>query len=169
MALNEINGISALRRQGFQSWANDAVWQESLVIGHELVLMPAHLMVSMTLKLGRAEIAVSKVPWEWLAQRLSQETCGPDFLAGISVSSELLDLMALRYSDSAGRVSFPSLVCFLMRLEAMASKCPLGTCWRPSQRREAQERTRGALLPQPGQWMAWSSAPGALAPRESQR
>lgn len=43
-----------------------------------------------------------------------------DFLAGISVSSELLDLMALRYSDSTGRVSFPSLVCFLMRLEAMA-------------------------------------------------
>nr|KAF6307658.1 calpain 13 [Myotis myotis] len=43
-----------------------------------------------------------------------------DFLAGVSVSSELLDLVALRYSDSAGRVSFPSLVCFLMRLEAMA-------------------------------------------------
>ncbi|XP_045045235.2 calpain-13 [Desmodus rotundus] len=43
-----------------------------------------------------------------------------DFLAGISVSSELLDLMALRYSDSSGRVSFPSLVCFLIRLEAMA-------------------------------------------------
>ncbi|XP_016074409.1 PREDICTED: calpain-13 [Miniopterus natalensis] len=43
-----------------------------------------------------------------------------DFLAGVSVSSELLDLMALRYSDRAGRVSFPSLVCFLMRLEAMA-------------------------------------------------
>ncbi|XP_037002663.2 calpain-13 [Artibeus jamaicensis] len=42
-----------------------------------------------------------------------------DFLAGISVSSELLDLMALRYSDSTGRVSFPSLVCFLLRLEAM--------------------------------------------------
>ncbi|XP_007936999.1 calpain-13 [Orycteropus afer afer] len=43
-----------------------------------------------------------------------------DFLAGISVSRELLDLMTLRYSDSAGRISFPSLVCFLMRLEAMA-------------------------------------------------
>ncbi|KAM7078844.1 calpain-13 [Molossus nigricans] len=43
-----------------------------------------------------------------------------DFLAGISVSGELLDLMVLRYGDSAGRVSFPSLVCFLMRLEAMA-------------------------------------------------
>ncbi|VTJ72586.1 Hypothetical predicted protein [Marmota monax] len=39
---------------------------------------------------------------------------------GIFVSSELLDLMTLRYSDSMGRVTFPSLVCFLMRLEAMA-------------------------------------------------
>ncbi|EPQ20138.1 Calpain-13 [Myotis brandtii] len=43
-----------------------------------------------------------------------------DFLAGVSVGSELLDLVSLRYSDSTGRVSFPSLVCFLMRLEAMA-------------------------------------------------
>ncbi|KAM9635508.1 LOW QUALITY PROTEIN: calpain-13 [Trichechus inunguis] len=43
-----------------------------------------------------------------------------DFLAGISVSRELMDLMNLRYSDSAGRVSFPSLVCLLIRLEAMA-------------------------------------------------
>lgn len=49
--------------------------------------------------------------------------CVPDFLAGISITSELLDLMKLRYSDSTGRVSFPSLVCLLMRLEAMASKC----------------------------------------------
>ncbi|KAM5292653.1 calpain-13 [Ctenodactylus gundi] len=43
-----------------------------------------------------------------------------DFLTGIAVSNELLGLMTLRYSDSAGQVSFPSLVCFLMRLEAMA-------------------------------------------------
>ncbi|XP_040352811.1 calpain-13 [Herpailurus yagouaroundi] len=43
-----------------------------------------------------------------------------DFLAGTSVSNELLDLMTLRYSDHSGRVSFPSLVCFLLRLEAMA-------------------------------------------------
>nr|XP_004451131.1 calpain-13 isoform X1 [Dasypus novemcinctus]XP_012377868.1 calpain-13 isoform X1 [Dasypus novemcinctus] len=43
-----------------------------------------------------------------------------DFLAGISVSKELLELMSLRYGDSTGRVSFPSLVCFLMRLETMA-------------------------------------------------
>uniref|UniRef100_A0A8D2JT10 Calpain-13 n=1 Tax=Sciurus vulgaris TaxID=55149 RepID=A0A8D2JT10_SCIVU len=42
------------------------------------------------------------------------------FLTGISISSELLDLMTLRYSDSMGQVTFPSLVCFLMRLEAMA-------------------------------------------------
>uniref|UniRef100_A0A8C6FBF6 Calpain 13 n=1 Tax=Monodon monoceros TaxID=40151 RepID=A0A8C6FBF6_MONMO len=42
-----------------------------------------------------------------------------DFLAGISVTNEQLDLMRLRYSDSTGRVSFPSLVCVLMRLEAM--------------------------------------------------
>lgn len=51
--------------------------------------------------------------------------CVPDFLAGISINKELLDLMALRYSDSSGRVSFPSLVCFLMRLEGTASKCHL--------------------------------------------
>ena len=50
-------------------------------------------------------------------QKAIQET---DFLAGISVTNELLDLMSLRYSDSTGRVSFPSLVCFLIRLEAMA-------------------------------------------------
>ncbi|ELV10715.1 Calpain-13 [Tupaia chinensis] len=39
---------------------------------------------------------------------------------GIFISSELLGLMMLRYSDNTGRVSFPSLVCFLIRLEAMA-------------------------------------------------
>ncbi|KAH0509714.1 Calpain-13 [Microtus ochrogaster] len=43
-----------------------------------------------------------------------------DFLSGILVGNELLSLMTLRYSDSAGRVSFPSLVCFLIRLETMA-------------------------------------------------
>lgn len=46
----------------------------------------------------------------------------PDFLVGISVDEELLYRMSLRYSDSSGRVSFPSLVCFLMRLETMASE-----------------------------------------------
>lgn len=85
--------------------------------------MSSHSMVSTTLKLGGAGITISTVPCgEQLAQRLSQKTRGPDFLAGVSIGSELLDLVALRYSDSAGRVSFPSLVCFLMRLEAMASK-----------------------------------------------
>ncbi|XP_034515575.1 calpain-13 [Ailuropoda melanoleuca] len=43
-----------------------------------------------------------------------------DFLAGTSVSDELLELMTLRYGDSSGRVSLPSLVCLLLRLEAMA-------------------------------------------------
>ncbi|XP_045835744.1 calpain-13 [Meles meles] len=42
------------------------------------------------------------------------------FLAGTSISNELLDLMTLRYGDHSGRVSFPSLVCLLLRLEAMA-------------------------------------------------
>nr|XP_058934648.1 calpain-13 [Kogia breviceps] len=56
----------------------------------------------------------------------------PDFLAGISVPSERLDLMRLRYSDGTGRVSFPSLVCVLMRLEAMTGVTP-GPSWTPSQ------------------------------------
>lgn len=70
----------------------------------------------------------------------------PAFLAGIFVSSELLDLMTLRYSDSMGRVTFPSLVCFLMRLEAMASKCLVGTFWRLCSGQK-QERTRKSWLP----------------------
>ncbi|XP_070285045.1 calpain-13 [Myotis yumanensis] len=56
----------------------------------------------------------------FLSSDLRRAIKDTDFLAGVSVGSELLDLIALRYSDSAGRVSFPSLVCFLMRLEAMA-------------------------------------------------
>lgn len=56
----------------------------------------------------------------FLSSDLWEAIRNTDFLAGISVSSELLDLMTLRYSDSSGRVSFPSLACFLMRLEAMA-------------------------------------------------
>lgn len=43
-----------------------------------------------------------------------------DFLTGVSISGELLHLMTLRYSDSSGSISFPSLVCFLMRLETMS-------------------------------------------------
>ncbi|XP_023614396.1 calpain-13 [Myotis lucifugus] len=56
----------------------------------------------------------------FLSSDLRRAIKDTDFLAEVSVGSELLDLVALRYSDSAGRVSFPSLVCFLVRLEAMA-------------------------------------------------
>ncbi|XP_023566778.1 calpain-13 [Octodon degus] len=55
-----------------------------------------------------------------LSSDLGKAVKDTDFLTGISINTELLDLMTLRYSDSTGRVSFPSLVCFLMRLEAMA-------------------------------------------------
>uniref|UniRef100_A0A8C5KUY6 Calpain-13 n=1 Tax=Jaculus jaculus TaxID=51337 RepID=A0A8C5KUY6_JACJA len=43
-----------------------------------------------------------------------------DFLTGVFVSRELLGLLTLRYSDSSDQISFPSLVCLLMRLETMA-------------------------------------------------
>ncbi|XP_063086400.1 calpain-13 isoform X3 [Cavia porcellus] len=56
----------------------------------------------------------------FLSSDLGKAIRNTDFLTGISISSELLDLMTLRYSDSTGRVSFPSLVCFLIRLETMA-------------------------------------------------
>lgn len=50
--------------------------------------------------------------------------------------------MTLRYSDSSGRVSFPSLVCFLMRLEATASKCHLRDILEGfTETKEDQERT----------------------------
>ncbi|KAL2773775.1 calpain-13 [Daubentonia madagascariensis] len=55
-----------------------------------------------------------------LSSDLWKAVANTDFLTGISISGELLGLVTLRYSDSTGRVSFPSLVCFLMRLEAMA-------------------------------------------------
>uniref|UniRef100_A0A2K6G3B5 Calpain-13 n=1 Tax=Propithecus coquereli TaxID=379532 RepID=A0A2K6G3B5_PROCO len=55
-----------------------------------------------------------------LSSDLGTAVANTDFLAGISISDELLGLMTLRYSNRAHRVSFPSLVCFLMRLEAMA-------------------------------------------------
>ncbi|XP_054422070.1 calpain-13 [Pteronotus mesoamericanus] len=57
---------------------------------------------------------------DFLSSDLWRAVKDTDFLAGISINNELLDLMALRYGDSTGRVSFPSLVCFLIRLEAMA-------------------------------------------------
>ncbi|XP_003787554.1 calpain-13 [Otolemur garnettii] len=63
---------------------------------------------------------VQKSPGVLLSSDLWKAVENTDFLAGISISTELLDLVTLRYSNSAGRVSFPSLVCFLMRLEAMA-------------------------------------------------
>ncbi|XP_027624111.1 calpain-13 isoform X2 [Tupaia chinensis] len=55
-----------------------------------------------------------------LSSDLQKAIENTDFLSGIFISSELLGLMMLRYSDNTGRVSFPSLVCFLIRLEAMA-------------------------------------------------
>ncbi|XP_013378024.1 PREDICTED: calpain-13 [Chinchilla lanigera] len=63
---------------------------------------------------------IQKSSGVFLSSDLGKAVENTDFLIGISISSELLDLMTLRYSDSTGRVSFPSLVCFLMRLEAMA-------------------------------------------------
>ncbi|KAM4866843.1 calpain-13 isoform 2-T2 [Thomomys bottae] len=55
---------------------------------------------------------------------LSSDLCkaiqNTDFLTGISISYELQDLLTLRYGDSVGRISFPSLVCLLLRLEIMA-------------------------------------------------
>ncbi|XP_069350859.1 calpain-13 [Eulemur rufifrons] len=61
-----------------------------------------------------------KSPGVLRSSDLGTAVANTDFLAGISISDELLGLMTLRYSDRAHRVSFPSLVCFLMRLEAMA-------------------------------------------------
>nr|XP_012643815.1 calpain-13 [Microcebus murinus] len=63
---------------------------------------------------------IQKSPGVLLSSDLGSAIANADFLAGISISDELLGLMTLRYSDPAHRVSFPSLVCFLMRLEAMA-------------------------------------------------
>ncbi|XP_038607652.1 calpain-13 [Tachyglossus aculeatus] len=40
--------------------------------------------------------------------------------SGFSISDELLERMVLRYGDEAGRISFPDLVCFLLRLQIMA-------------------------------------------------
>ncbi|XP_039769117.1 calpain-13 [Ornithorhynchus anatinus] len=40
--------------------------------------------------------------------------------SGFSISDELLARMVLRYGDEAGRISFPDLVCFLLRLKIMA-------------------------------------------------
>ncbi|XP_005368030.1 calpain-13 [Microtus ochrogaster] len=63
---------------------------------------------------------IQRSPGVLLSSDLWKVIESTDFLSGILVGNELLSLMTLRYSDSAGRVSFPSLVCFLIRLETMA-------------------------------------------------
>lgn len=64
--------------------------------------------------------SIQRRPGVLLSSDLWKVIENTDFLVGIFISSELLSLMALRYSDSSGRVSFPTLVCFLIRLETMA-------------------------------------------------
>nr|XP_012330966.1 calpain-13 [Aotus nancymaae]XP_012330968.1 calpain-13 [Aotus nancymaae]XP_021530108.1 calpain-13 [Aotus nancymaae] len=63
---------------------------------------------------------VQTSPGVLLSSNLGKAIENTEFLRGIFVSRDLLHLVTLRYSDSCGRVSFPSLVCFLMRLETMA-------------------------------------------------
>lgn len=78
--------------------------------------------------------------------------------------------MALRYSDGAGRISFPSLVCFLMRLEVMASKCHLQDILRPSQSPKKAPGKDQECTPAPGlgkgSRLDWSPVRGAPAPRD---
>nr|XP_054101051.1 calpain-13 isoform X2 [Callithrix jacchus] len=63
---------------------------------------------------------VQTSPGILLSSDLGKAIDNTEFLRGIILSREVLHLVTLRYSDSFGRVSFPSLVCFLMRLEAVA-------------------------------------------------
>nr|XP_048272250.1 calpain-13 [Myodes glareolus] len=63
---------------------------------------------------------IQRSPGVLLSSDLWKVIESTDFLSGIFIGNELLSLMTLRYSDNAGRVSFPSLVCFLIRLETMA-------------------------------------------------
>ncbi|XP_074251780.1 calpain-13 [Saimiri boliviensis] len=63
---------------------------------------------------------VQTSPGVLLSSDLEKAIENTEFLKGIFISRDVLHLVTLRYSDSFGRVSFPSLVCFLMRLEAMA-------------------------------------------------
>ncbi|KAL0620887.1 Calpain-13 [Plecturocebus cupreus] len=93
---------------------------------------------------------VQTSPGVLLSSDLRKAIENTEFLRGIFVSRDVLHLVTLRYSDSFGRVSFPSLVCFLMRLEAMASKCH-GGGGHPralGSDRRTQERT-GHPLPHP--------------------
>ncbi|XP_032095109.1 calpain-13 isoform X2 [Sapajus apella] len=63
---------------------------------------------------------VQTSPGVLLSSDLGKAIENTEFLRGICISRDVLHLVTLRYSDSFGRVSFPSLVCFLMRLEVMA-------------------------------------------------
>ncbi|GAB1301316.1 Calpain-13 [Apodemus speciosus] len=63
---------------------------------------------------------IQRSPGGLLSSDLWKVIENTDFLSGVFISNELLSLMTLRYSNSSGRVSFPSLVCFLIRLETMA-------------------------------------------------
>ncbi|ERE68646.1 calpain-13-like protein [Cricetulus griseus] len=65
---------------------------------------------------------IQRSPGVLLSSDLWKVIENTDFLSGVFISNELLSLMTLRYSDNSGRVNFPSLVCFLIRLETMASK-----------------------------------------------
>ncbi|XP_052040747.1 calpain-13 [Apodemus sylvaticus] len=64
--------------------------------------------------------SIQRSPGGLLSSDLWKVIESTDFLSGVFISSELLSLMTLRYSNSSGQVSFPSLVCFLIRLETMA-------------------------------------------------
>ncbi|XP_076798353.1 calpain-13 isoform X2 [Arvicanthis niloticus] len=63
---------------------------------------------------------IQRSPGVFLSSDLWKAIESTEFLSGVFISKELLNLMTLRYSDSSGHVSFPSLVCFLIRLETMA-------------------------------------------------
>ncbi|XP_008849180.1 calpain-13 [Nannospalax galili] len=63
---------------------------------------------------------IQRSPGVFLSSDLWKAIKSTDFLTGVFISNELLGLMTLRYGDSSGQISFPSLACFLMRLETMA-------------------------------------------------
>ncbi|XP_028634826.1 calpain-13 isoform X2 [Grammomys surdaster] len=63
---------------------------------------------------------IQRSPGVLLSSDLWKAIESTEFLSGVFISNELLSLMTLRYSNSSGQVSFPSLVCFLIRLETMA-------------------------------------------------
>ncbi|XP_012582799.1 PREDICTED: calpain-13 [Condylura cristata] len=63
---------------------------------------------------------IQKYSGIFLTSDLCQAIQKADFLAGVSITNDLLDLMTLRYSDNKGKVTFPNLACLLVRLEAMS-------------------------------------------------